>query len=156
DIAALAGIAHEHGARLSVDSTMATPVATRPLELGADYVIHSLTKFINGHGDALGGMLLGRKADLARIRALAGVYLGAALSANNAWLILRGIDTLFPRMKQISESAQAVAEFLAKHPAVPGVSFPGLATHPQAELAHRQMRVPGGIVSFQARHPQRV
>lgn len=156
DLAALAEIAHAHGAKLSVDSTLATPVATRPVEFGADFVIHSLTKFINGHGDALGGILCGRKADLAAIRSLAGVYLGAAMSASNAWLILRGIDTLFPRMAHIGRSTQQIAEFLAAHPKILQVNYPGLASHPQAALAGRQMQFKGGLLSFQTRSPQRL
>lgn len=156
DLAELAKAAHEHGALVSVDSTLATPVATRPIDLGVDFVIHSLTKFINGHGDALGGILLGRKAELARIRSLAGVYLGAAMSAGNAWLILRGIDTLFPRMTQIGASAKMIAEFLAAHPKVTGISYPGLASHPQAALAERQMRFFGGLVAFQTQEPERL
>ncbi|MBI2255282.1 MAG: PLP-dependent transferase [Proteobacteria bacterium] len=156
DLAALAEIVHAHGAKLSVDSTLATPVGTRPLDHGADYVIHSLTKFINGHGDALGGILCGRKADLAAIRSRSGVYLGAAMSASNAWLILRGIDTLFPRMAQIGASAQIIAEFLARHPAVLQVNYPGLPDHPQAALAQRQMAFKGGLLSFRTRHPRRL
>lgn len=156
DLAELAKIAQVHGALVSVDSTVATPVATRPLDLGVDFVIHSLTKFINGHGDALGGILCGRKADLARIRSLAGVYLGAAMSASNAWLILRGMDTLFPRMAQVGATAQKIAEYLTTHPKVIGVSYPGLATHPQAELARRQMNFFGGLVSFQTKEPKQL
>ncbi|MBK8160369.1 MAG: PLP-dependent transferase [Rhodospirillaceae bacterium] len=154
DLAELAKLAHAHGALVSVDSTVATPVATRPLDLGVDFVIHSLTKFINGHGDALGGILIGRKADIARIRSLSGVYLGAAMSAGNAWLILRGIDTLFPRMAQVGASAQKIAAYLAAHPSVIGVNYPGLPSHPQAALAHRQMDFFGGLISFQTHNPQ--
>jgi len=148
DIAAVAGLAHDRGALVSVDSTLATPVATRPAAFGADIVIHSLTKFINGHGDALGGIVCGNKALVEQIRSRAGVYLGASLSAQNAWLILRGIDTLFPRIRTISQSAGRLAEFLSTHPMVRAVTYPGLQTHPQHALARRQMQVFGGMITF--------
>ncbi|MBP2233570.1 methionine-gamma-lyase [Sinorhizobium kostiense] len=148
DIAAVAGLAHDRGALVSVDSTLATPVATRPAAFGADIVIHSLTKFINGHGDALGGIVCGSKALVEKIRSRAGVYLGASLSAQSAWLILRGIDTLFPRIRTISQSAVRLAEFLSTHPMVRGVMYPGLETHPQHALAKRQMQVFGGMITF--------
>lgn len=151
DLAEVARIAHAHGALVSVDSTLATPVATRPLALGVDLVIHSLTKFINGHGDALGGIVAGRRDLVARLRGRAGVYLGAALPAMNAWLILRGIDTLFPRMRQISETAGRVAAFLEGHPKVVRVIHPGLPSHPQRDLVQRQMDLPGGMIFFQTR-----
>lgn len=156
DLAAIAELAKQHGALMSVDSTLATPVATRPLALGVDLVIHSLTKFINGHGDALGGVVCGRKELIEKIRSRAGVYLGAAMPAMNAWLILRGIDTLFPRIRTISETAGQVASFLQGHPAVTAVTYPGLASHPQHDLARRQMDVFGGIVTFQVSDPGRV
>lgn len=156
DLAEVARIAHAHGALVSVDSTLATPVATRPLALGVDLVVHSLTKFINGHGDALGGIVAGRKEIIAEMRGRAGVYLGAALSASNAWLILRGIDTLFPRMRQISETAGRVAAFLEGHPKVTRVIYPGLASHPQRDLAARQMDMAGGMIFFQTEAPQQM
>jgi methionine-gamma-lyase len=136
---------------LSVDSTVATPVATRPIELGADIVIHSLTKFINGHGDALGGMLLGKKSLIEPIRARVAVRLGASLSAQSAWLILRGVDTLYPRMEAIERNAQKIAEGLEAHPAVLRVIYPGLASHPQADLARLQMKNFSGMMTFQTK-----
>ena len=154
DLEALAVIAHKHGALISVDSTFATPVATRPLALGVDLVIHSLTKFINGHGDVLGGAVIGRKELIARIRGRAGVYLGATLSAQSAWLILRGIDTLYPRLRMASDSALAVATFLEGHPQVERVIYPGLTSHPQHDLAKRQMDVFGGMIAFRTREPK--
>ncbi|MEZ5755505.1 MAG: aminotransferase class V-fold PLP-dependent enzyme [Paracoccaceae bacterium] len=149
DLAEVARIAHANGALVSVDSTLATPVSTRPLSLGVDLVVHSLTKFINGHGDALGGIVAGRRDLIAAMRARAGVYLGASLPAMNAWLILRGIDTLFPRMRQINDTALRVARFLEDHPRVTRVIYPGLASHPQHDLATRQMDLPGGMIFFQ-------
>lgn len=154
DIAAISKIAHSHGALVSVDSTLATPVAARPLQHGADLVIHSLTKLINGHGDALGGIVCGEKTLVERIRARAGVYLGATLSAHNAWLIMRGIDTLFPRIRMASENAMVVARFLENHPAVCAVTYPGLESHPQHELAGCMLSLPGGLITFQVRDPQ--
>lgn len=154
DLEALAAIAHKHGALISVDSTFATPVATRPLTLGIDLVIHSLTKFINGHGDVLGGAVIGRKELIARIRGRAGVYLGASLSAQSAWLIMRGIDTLYPRLRMASDSALAVATFLEGHPEMERVIYPGLISHPQHDLAKRQMDVFGGMIGFRTRGPK--
>jgi methionine-gamma-lyase len=154
DLEALAAIAHRHGALISVDSTFATPVATRPLSLGVDLVIHSLTKFINGHGDVLGGAVIGRKELIARIRGRAGVYLGASLAAQSAWLIMRGIDTLYPRLRMASDSALAVAAFLEGHPEVERVIYPGLTSHPQHDLAKRQMDVFGGMIAFRTREPK--
>ncbi|MGC4408041.1 aminotransferase class I/II-fold pyridoxal phosphate-dependent enzyme [Rhizobium rosettiformans] len=154
DLEALAAIAHKHGALISVDSTFATPVATRPLSLGVDLVIHSLTKFINGHGDVLGGAVIGRKELIARIRGRAGVYLGASLAAQSAWLIMRGIDTLYPRLRMASDSALAVATFLEGHPEVERVIYPGLSSHPQHDLAKRQMDVFGGMIAFRTREPK--
>lgn len=149
DLAALSALAREAGVLLSVDSTLATPVITRPLDHGADLVIHSLTKFMNGHGDALGGAVIGRKDLISRIRSRAGVYLGASLSAQNAWLILRGLDTLFPRMRTACETAGVLADWLAQHPAVARVTWPGAASHPQRALAGRQMALGGAMIAFQ-------
>lgn len=154
DLAALAALAHEAGALVSVDSTLATPVITRPLELGVDLVIHSLTKFMNGHGDALGGAVIGRKALISDLRARAGVYLGATLSAQNAWLILRGIDTLYPRIRTASATALRLASWLEAHPKVTRVIYPGLPSHPQHGLAKAQMALPGGMIAFQTADPQ--
>lgn len=149
DLSAVAALAHARGALLSVDSTLATPAVTRPLDFGADLVVHSLTKFMNGHGDALGGCVIGRRSLITRLRARAGVYLGAALSAHNAWLIQRGMDTLGVRLLTASQSAAAVARFLSTHPAVRAVTYPGLPSHPQHALAQRQMSVPGAVLTFQ-------
>jgi cystathionine beta-lyase/cystathionine gamma-synthase len=149
DISALAGIAHEVGARLVVDSTFATPALQKPFALGADFVIHSLTKYLNGHGDALGGVVLGREEDILKIRREMLVHVGGALSPFNAWLILRGLVTLPLRMLQHCASAQKVAEFLESHPNVKRVVYPGLESHPQHALAARQMSGFGGMLTFQ-------
>lgn len=149
DLSAVAQIAHAHGALLSVDSTLATPIVTRPLAFGADLVLHSLSKFINGHGDALGGCVAGRRELVAKLRARAGVYLGATLSAHNAWLIQRGIDTLGVRMTQASQTALRLAHWLSQHPAIKAVGYPGLPSHPQYALAQQQMAGGGAVLTFQ-------
>lgn len=150
DIKALSALAHEKGVRdVVVDSTFASPVATRPVELGADFVVHSLTKYIGGHGDAMGGAVLGRKADLDALNLEATVHYGGVLSPFNAWLILRGAATLPIRMRAHEESALKVAEFLERHPKIARVHYPGLPSHPQHELARRQMRNFSGMLTFE-------
>lgn len=137
------------GILLSADSTFSTPVITQPIALGADLVIHSLTKFINGHGDVLGGCVLGSKALISKLRSVAGVYFGASLSAQSAWLIMRGMETMYPRMKTLCESAHTIANWLENHPKVLRVLYPGLESHQQFSLAKRQMAFYGGIIAFQ-------
>ncbi|MDR2133576.1 MAG: PLP-dependent aspartate aminotransferase family protein [Treponema sp.] len=149
DIRAAADIAHRAGARLAVDSTFATPIATRPLELGADFVVHSLTKYIGGHGDALGGVLLGRNEDLAPLRKKTSIRLGGTLSPFNAWLIMRGLATLPLRMKAHEQSALKTARWLETNPGVTKVIYPGLPSYPQHDLAKRQMKNFSGMISFQ-------
>jgi methionine-gamma-lyase len=149
DIRAAAAIVHKAGAQLAVDSTFATPIATKPLGLGADYVIHSLTKYIGGHGDALGGVLLGRAADLVPLRKKTSIRMGGVLSPFNAWLIMRGLATLPLRMKAHEENALKVARYLETNPRVTKVIYPGLPSHPQHELAKRQMRNFSGMITFQ-------
>ena len=150
DIAAVAAVAAEHpGVRVAVDSTFATPVATRPLELGAHYVMHSLTKYVGGHGDAMGGAILGSREDVAALRLEAAIHYGGVLSPFNAWLIMRGAATLPIRMRAHEENALAVARFLEDHPAVTRVVYPGLPSHPQHDLARRQMRNFSGMLTFQ-------
>lgn len=149
DIEALAEIAHEAGAVFSVDSTYTPPGWFRPLEHGADLVQHSLTKYINGHGDAMGGAVLGRHELIEPVRIDAQVDMGAALSPFNAWLITRGTVTLPLRLKHIAKSTQQVAEFLDAHPKIAHVAFPGLPSHPQHELAARQLDAGfGGTIAF--------
>jgi methionine-gamma-lyase len=154
DIAALAELAHRKGVRdVAVDSTYATPIATQPLRLGADFVIHSLTKYIGGHGDAMGGAVIGRKQDLDALNLEASVHFGGVMSPFNAWLILRGAGTLPIRMRAHQEAALAVAKFLEAHPAVTRVFYPGLPSHPQHEIAKRQMRNFSGMMTFQTSKP---
>lgn len=149
DITAIAAVTHRAGAKLAVDSTFATPVATRPIELGADLVVHSLTKYLGGHGDAVGGAVLGRADDLAPLRKGASIHLGGTISPFNAWLIMRGLATLAIRMRAHEEGALAVANALENHPRVKRVIYPGLASHPQAELARWQMNNFSGMLTFQ-------
>lgn len=149
DIAAVAALAHAAQAKLVVDSTLASPVATQPLTLGADLVVHSLTKYINGHGDALGGAIIGSREAIAKLRQTSLVHIGSALSPFNAWLIRRGAHTLELRMKAHEAGALHVAGWLEKHPAVKRVIYPGLASHPQHALAQRQMANYSGVLTFQ-------
>ncbi|MDR0713441.1 MAG: PLP-dependent aspartate aminotransferase family protein [Bacteroidales bacterium] len=149
DIAAVADMAHRAGAKLAVDSTFATPAATRPLLSGADFVIHSMTKYLGGHGDALGGILLGSKADLTPLRKKTAIRMGGVISPFNAWLIMRGIATFPLRMRAHQENALQIARRLEQHPEVKRVIYPGLPSHPQYELAQRQMKNFSGILTFQ-------
>lgn len=149
DIAAIAEIAHAGGAKLAVDSTFASPVATQPLTLGADLVVHSLTKYIGGHGDALGGAVIGSKEAIGALNVEAGIHHGGTISPFNAWLIMRGAATLPIRMRAHQETAQAVAGYLESHPKVGKVLYPGLPSHPQHDLAKRQMSNFSGMIAFQ-------
>ncbi|MGC9960264.1 aminotransferase class I/II-fold pyridoxal phosphate-dependent enzyme [Roseiarcus sp.] len=150
DIAQVSSIAKAVGAMPIVDNTFATPALQRPLEHGASLVLHSATKYLGGHGDLLGGMVVGPVETIERIRG-AGlrVLTGATLSPFNAFLILRGLKTLDMRMERHSRSAQRIAETLSEHPSVTWVSYPGLATFPQYSLARRQMDRPGGLIAFE-------
>ncbi len=151
DIQAIAEIAHERDALLLVDNTVATPIAQNPLLLGADIVVISLTKYIAGHHDVLGGVIIfGEENDLAeRVARLVKIG-GAVLSPMSCWLTLRGIQSLAWRVRAHSESALKVASFLAEHPAIERVLYPLHPSHPQYELARRQMRVGSGLMSIQA------
>jgi cystathionine gamma-synthase len=150
DIRAAAEIAHGCGALLAVDSTAASPILTRPLELGADLVVHSATKYLNGHSDVLAGVLVTGQPDerWAAIRADRHDA-GALLGPFEAWLLLRGLRTLALRVERASTNAQAIAEYLERHPGVERVLYPGVASHPQHEVARRQMTGGfGGLLSF--------
>jgi len=149
DIRGVAELAHSVGAEFAVDSTFATPVATRPLLLGADYVVHSLTKYCCGHGDAMGGAVLGRRDKLKNVESDGQIYMGGVISPFNAWLINRGLATLPMRMQAHQTNATRVAEFLEGHKKVKKVLYPGLSSHPQFDLAVRQMDNYSGMVSVQ-------
>jgi cystathionine beta-lyase/cystathionine gamma-synthase len=149
DITPLAELAHSVGALLTVDGTFAPPPLLKPIELGADLVIHSLTKYINGHGDAMGGAVVGSRELVQRIKSEAMVDVGGVISPFNAWLINRGSITLPLRIRQHVASAQKVAEFLASDPRVAFVAYPGLPTHPQHDLAARLLtHGAGGMMAF--------
>lgn len=155
DVAALAERAHARGARLVVDATMATPVLARPLALGADIVVHSLTKYLNGHGDAQGGVVAGSRQLAAEMRDRV-ILDGGYLPPHEAWLILRGLRTLQLRMERHCASALGVARHLASHPKVARVHYPGLPSHSQHPLAKRQFGERfGGVVSFVLRADSR-
>jgi O-succinylhomoserine sulfhydrylase len=151
DVAALAGIAHRHGALLAVDNCFCTPILQRPIELGADIIIHSATKYLDGQGRVLGGAVLGRRDVI--FEGLTGFLRsgGPTLSPFNAWVILKGLETLGLRMQAHSRAALELAQWLEGHPMVERVYYPGLASHPQHELAKRQQKTGGGIVSFDVR-----
>jgi methionine-gamma-lyase len=151
DLPALAELAHQAGALLFVDNTFCSPVLQRPLEHGADLVMHSLTKFINGHTDVVAGMVVpGTPALRARLKPVH-AYLGACMDPHQAWLALRGLRTLSMRVLTAQANAGPLAAYLEGHPKVASVSYPGLASHPQHELAERQMDGPGALVSFEMR-----
>ena len=157
DIARIAGIAHEAGATVVVDNTFASPVLQRPLEHGADVVVHSATKYLGGHGDLLGGITVGKADLIGRVRGTGLRWMtGATISPLNAFLILRGLKTLEIRMARHSASALAVAELLAGHEAVSQLSYPGLKSFPQYDLARRQMSAPGGLIALELAGGMRV
>ncbi|MFN8195932.1 MAG: cystathionine gamma-synthase [Nocardioidaceae bacterium] len=148
DIEALAGIAHEAGALLVVDNTFASPYLQQPLTLGADVVLHSTTKYCGGHSDVVGGALVVRDLDLAEQIEFHQNAMGAVAGPFDAWLVLRGLKTLGVRMDRHCDNAEKAVEFLTGHPAVTQVFYPGLPEHPGHEVAARQMKRFGGIVSF--------
>ena len=149
DLTAASELAHRHGLLVAVDNTFMSPYLQRPLELGADIVIHSTTKYLNGHSDGVGGAVVMNNAALAdRLKFLQNAA-GAVLGPMDSWLVLRGVKTLAVRMRQHNENGMAVARFLAGHPKVKLVHYPGLESHPQYELGRKQMRGPGGMLSFE-------
>lgn len=152
DIAAVSALAHQAGALVVVDNTYATPVLTRPIELGADIVVHSATKYMGGHGDLVGGIAVGRSSDIAQVR-MVGMkdMTGAVMAPFNAMLVLRGLKTLKLRMERHCASALSVARALEAHPAVARVYYPGLDSFPQHALAQRQMPGFGGMIAFEMR-----
>jgi cystathionine gamma-synthase len=148
DIRAAAEAAHAAGALVVVDNTFATPYLQQPLSLGADVVVHSLTKYLGGHSDLIGGFAATNDHTIAERLLFLQKSLGAVPGPFDCWLVLRGLKTLAVRMRQHCENARAVVEFLTGHPRVEKVLYPGLANHPGHEIAARQMRDFGGMVSF--------
>ena len=149
DIAAASEIAHRHGVFVVVDNTFASPYVQRPLELGADIVVHSTTKFLNGHSDSVGGIAVANRDDHVEWLRFVQNAEGAIIGPMDAWLVMRGTKTLPIRMERHNANAMVLAGFLASHPKVKRVHYPGLATHPQHALATRQMRGFGGLISFE-------
>lgn len=151
DLEAIARLAHQYDAWLAVDNTFATPLLQQPLAYGADFVVHSATKFLNGHGNSIAGVVVGRDAALMRQRVWRAVKLiGANCSPFEAWLAHNGLKTLALRMERHCTNAMALAQYLEQHPAVARVNYPGLPSHPDAELARRQMRGGfGAMLSFE-------
>jgi cystathionine beta-lyase/cystathionine gamma-synthase len=149
DIAGVAKIAHAHGVEVSVDNTFLSPALQRPLELGADIVMHSTTKYLNGHSDGLGGALIGSKPEHKERFGLIQKAAGGVMSPFECFLVLRGIKTLPLRIKQHEENGRAVAEFLSTHAKVSMLAYPGLKTHPQYDLAVKQQAGFGSMMSFE-------
>ena len=151
DIAAAARIAHEAGAVLVVDNTFASPCLQKPLDLGADVVLHSVTKFINGHADVVGGIVVGRTEELhKKIRGMM-IMMGCNMDPHQAYLVSRGLKTLALRVERAQENAQKVAEWLEKHSKIEWVRYIGLPSHPQHELSRRQMSGFGAMIAFELR-----
>ncbi|MBQ1001658.1 cystathionine gamma-synthase [Streptomyces nigra] len=148
DIAAVAQVARDAGARLVVDNTFATPYLQQPLSLGADVVVHSLTKYMGGHSDVVGGALIAADAELGEELAFHQNAMGAVAGPFDSWLVLRGTKTLSVRMDRHSENATKIADMLTRHPRVTSVLYPGLPEHPGHEVAAKQMRAFGGMISF--------
>ena len=150
DIEKIANIAHQHDVLVMVDSTYCSPYLQKPLTLGADIVVHSMTKYLSGHGDVMAGAIITnyQLADKIRVEGLKDMT-GACLSPHDAALVLRGIKTLSIRMEKICQNAQRIAQFLENHPKVATISYPGLNSFPQYELAKKQMALPGGMISME-------
>jgi methionine-gamma-lyase len=148
DIEAIASIARSREVPVVIDNTFATPFNTRPLRMGVDLVIHSATKYLCGHGDAMGGVIAGKHAVIQKIAVETHRDLGGVMSPFNAWLILRGLRTLPLRMERHNDNAMRIAQFLRNHPKVEEVFYPGLPSHPGHDIARRQMRGFGGMLSF--------
>jgi cystathionine gamma-lyase/cystathionine beta-lyase/cystathionine gamma-lyase/homocysteine desulfhydrase len=148
DLPCLAGIAHSRGAKLVVDNTFASPFNQKPIAFGADLVVHSTTKYLNGHSDSVGGVVIGtNQEDLDWLKFVQN-GIGAIMSPFDAWLVLRGTKTLAVRMAQHNVNGMALAEFLSSHAKVKQVLYPGLPAHPQHALARRQMQGFGGMLTF--------
>jgi len=149
DLAALSELAHKHGVPVVVDNTFCSPYLQKPLDLGVDVVLHSMTKFINGHADIVAGMIVAKdEADYKRMRGVM-VNLGCNMDPHQAFMTRRGLKTLAIRIDRAQESAMTIAEFLENHPKVSWVKYPGLKSHPQYELGIKQMSGPGAMISFE-------
>ena len=148
DLAAVSEIAHRHGVRVVVDNTFASPYVQRPLDLGADLVLHSTTKFLNGHSDSVGGVIIARHDDDVEWLRFVQNAAGAIMGPMDAWLVLRGTKTLPIRMERTNDNTMRIADYLAAHPRVTRTIYPGLASHPHHALASRQMKGFGGLISF--------
>lgn len=151
DIGKLSQLAHSYGLKVIIDNTFMTPYLQKPIEMGADLVVHSATKYLNGHGDVLAGFVVGKTRDISFIRKNIMGDLGQNLNAWDSFLILRGMKTLAIRMHRHCMSAQTIAEYLKDHFLIEKVYYPGLTSHPQYELAKKQMKMMGGIVSFEVK-----
>jgi len=151
DISALAQLARSRGIPSMIDNTFASPALQQPLQLGVTVVVHSATKYLCGHGDAMGGVIVGPKEYVSELNHEVLRDFGGVISPFNAWLILRGIRTLHLRMPAHCANAQRVAEFLARHPKIERVNYPGLPNHPGHEIARNQMRGFGAIISFEVK-----
>lgn len=149
DLAACAEVAHAHGALVVVDNTFCSPWLQKPIELGADIVVHSTTKFLNGHSDSVGGVVVSNRDDIGEQIGFLQNAVGAILSPFDSWLVLRGVKTLAVRMKRHEENGMAMASYLANHGKVKKIYYPGLPDHPQHELAKRQMNGFGSMISFE-------
>src|SRR4051794_40803851 len=149
DIAALSDIAHKRGVEVVVDNTFMSPYLQQPIKLGADMVMHSTTKFLNGHSDGLGGVMVCSKKEQAEKLAFLQKASGGIMSPFECWLVLRGVKTLAVRMRQHDENGQIIADYLHGHKKVKSVAYPGLPSHPQHDLAQRQMRGFGSMINFE-------
>lgn len=149
DIKACVAIVREHNLVLVVDNTFASPVLQRPIEMGADVVFHSMTKFINGHADIVAGMIITRTQELYKKLRSTMVGMGCNMDPHQAFLVHRGVKTLSLRVERAQENAMKVAEYLEKHPKIAWVKYPGLKSYPQYELAKKQMMGPGSMISFE-------
>ena len=149
DLAAVSKLAHDAGALVSCDATFASPLGQKTAALGIDLIMHSVTKYVGGHGDAVGGAVAGRKALISQIRGESAIHHGGVMSPFNAWLVARGLSLLPMRMRAHQSGAQAISEWLEAQPQVTRVIYPGLKSHPQYDLAQNQMSNTSGMISFQ-------
>jgi len=148
DLKKVSELAGKHNILVAVDNTFSSPYLQKPLDFGADIVLHSLTKFINGHADIVGGALIAKDDEVYKKLRKSMAYFGANMDPHQAYMVIRGVKTLSLRVARAVESAQKVAEFLENHPKIAWVTYPGLASHPQYELAKKQMKAPGAMISF--------